>query len=270
MNPQPSFKQFVCLSGLPRSGSTLLSALLSQNPDIHAEGNSPVCQLMWDMQTSCNTTSREQIHANGRIQTAIRLISRIPHIYYEGIPEKIVVDKCRSWTLDANIQMLHDYIDENIKVIVLERSVTEIVKSFARLYRQAGVFSEEKESKLVELGSEPLMRSLAGVLWAKDNNQRGTFLFIHYDDLVSNPQETLDKIYAFCGWEPFAHHFENIRVKYPENDEVYSLPGQHVVREKISKTPSITSLSKALTDYCNKIDQDVGYSIPPPITFTFS
>jgi len=53
-----SYSQFVCLSGLPRSGSTLLSAILSQNPLIHAEGNSAVCQLMWDMQMSCFNTSR--------------------------------------------------------------------------------------------------------------------------------------------------------------------------------------------------------------------
>ena len=41
-----SFQQFVCLSGLPRTGSTLLSAILSQNPLIHAEGNSAVSPLM--------------------------------------------------------------------------------------------------------------------------------------------------------------------------------------------------------------------------------
>ena len=41
------------LSGLPRTGSTLLSAILYQNPKIHAEGNSGLCQLMWDLEVSC-------------------------------------------------------------------------------------------------------------------------------------------------------------------------------------------------------------------------
>ena len=33
--------------GLPRSGSTLLTALLNQNPDIHAGTLSPVFELMY-------------------------------------------------------------------------------------------------------------------------------------------------------------------------------------------------------------------------------
>ena len=37
-----SFDQFVCLAGMPRAGSTVLAAILSQNPQIHTEGNSPM------------------------------------------------------------------------------------------------------------------------------------------------------------------------------------------------------------------------------------
>jgi sulfotransferase len=257
MNPQPSFQQFVCLSGLPRSGSTLLSALLCQNPNIHAEGNSAVCQLMWDMQQSCSTTSKEQLLANRRIPTAKRLISSIPHIYYQGITEKVVVDKCRSWTLEPNIKLLRDFVDKNYKVIVLERPIVEIVQSFAKLYRSAGISNEEREKALVIPESEPVMRSLAGVLWAKEHNQEGNFLFIQYDELVSQPKETLDKIYAFCGWETFEHDFEKVEIKYPEMDEVYQLPGQHSVRAKVGKSKNNTVLSTTLTEQCRKIDNQI-------------
>ena len=258
MNPQPpSFQQFVCLSGLPRSGSTLLSALLCQNPAIHAEGNSAVCQLMWDMQSSCCNTSKEQLTATGRLETARRLISSIPHIYYEGITEKVVVDKCRSWTLEPNIELLQKYIDKNIKVVVLERPITEIARSFAKLYHQTGNYSEERIENLIKPGSEPVMRSLSGILWAREHNQSGTFLFIQYDDLVENPKEAIDNVYSFCGWEPFEHHFDNIMVKYPENDEVYSLPGQHIVRSSIEKIPNKTALSPSLEQQCRRIDEAI-------------
>ena len=109
------YNQFVCLSGLPRSGSTLLSAILSQNPLIHAEGNSAVCQLMWDIQKTCCTTASEQLKANMRFQTVFDLISSVPRIYYKNITEKIVVDKCRSWTIEANYNLLSQFIDKNIK-----------------------------------------------------------------------------------------------------------------------------------------------------------
>jgi hypothetical protein len=64
-------KNFVMMCGLPRTGSTLLSSILNQNPLIHAEGNSAVCQLMWDMEVSCNTSGQEQIKANKRENTRV-------------------------------------------------------------------------------------------------------------------------------------------------------------------------------------------------------
>ena len=39
-------QQFHFIAGLPRSGSTLFSALLRQNPDFHADISSPVMGLV--------------------------------------------------------------------------------------------------------------------------------------------------------------------------------------------------------------------------------
>jgi len=87
----PSFSQFVCLSGLPRSGSTLLSAILSQNPLIHAEGNSAVCQIMWDTHTSCFTKANEQLRANNREQTIFDLVSQIPIFITKIFQKKLLL-----------------------------------------------------------------------------------------------------------------------------------------------------------------------------------
>ena len=123
-------KKYIGLSGLPRSGSTLLSSILSQNPDIHAEGNSAVCQLMADMQHSCNWNSKEQLLANNRHNTTKDLISSIPSIYYKDVKASIIIDKCRSWTLPLNMDMFYNYLDSNPKIIVLERPIIDVVKSF--------------------------------------------------------------------------------------------------------------------------------------------
>lgn len=250
-----SFSQFVCLSGMPRSGSTLLSAILSQNPLIHAEGNSALCQLMWDMQVSCLTTANEQLRANRRENTMFNIITQIPHVYYKDIPETIVVDKCRSWTLKPNIDMLHNYIDKNVKVIVLERPVVDVVKSFAKLYKANNIYTDELANKLITPNSEPIMRSLEGIKWAKINNTDNTFIFINYDELVKNTQETIGKIYDFCGWTPFNHDFNNIVSKYPENDDIYKLHGQHEIRSTINKKNNKILLDDILYKKCTIIDK---------------
>ena len=256
-----SFKQFVCLSGLPRTGSTLLSALLSQNPAIHAEGNSAVCQLMWDTQQSCLTSANQQLVATNRqFSTMSALMSQIPHIYYQGITEQIVVDKCRSWTLLPNIEMLRKYVDANIKIIVMERPIREIVASFIKLYRKNGWLPDnEVEQNILKPNSEPIMRSIAGINWAKKNNQNNTFIFISYRELVTDPAATLDKIYAFCGWTPFAgHDYINIVSKYPENDAIYKLDGQHFVRSSIGAEIGPDQLSNKLQQQCKLIDDIMG------------
>ena len=40
-------KQYIFLAGLPRSGSTLFTSILNQNPDIFASSSSPVCNTLY-------------------------------------------------------------------------------------------------------------------------------------------------------------------------------------------------------------------------------
>ena len=252
-------KQFVCLSGLPRAGSTLLSAILSQNPLIHAEGNSAVCQLMWDLHQSCSVTSKEQLLANGREKITPRdIISQIPALYYKDILEEIVVDKCRSWTIPANVQLLENYVDKNFKIIVLERSVKDVVKSFVKLYRNNGV-KGNIETKLIEPNSEPIMRSIAGINWAKKNNHNNNFIFIGYEDLINKTEETINKIYDFCGWTHFEHNFTSVESKYPENDSIYGLKGMHKVNKRVEIIENNVILSSKTIEHCEKIDKLMGY-----------
>lgn len=245
--------KFIALSGLPRSGSTLLSAILSQNPDIHAEGNSAVCQLMWDMQQSCNGNSQQQLIANNKYDVSYDLITSIPNIYYKNVKQSVIFDKCRSWTLPDNMNMLYKYIDENPKVIVLERPIIDIVKSFVSL-RLKNNWQGNPEEGLLDEWSEPIMRSYNGVKWAKKNNN-GEFLFVKYDDIVTDHKLTLKRIYEFCELKHFEHNFSHIVNNHPENDKVYEMLGQHDIRPTISKRNIEVKLSNEIIKKCKALDQ---------------
>ena len=256
--------QFVCLSGLPRSGSTALSAILSQNPAIHAEGNSAVCQLMWDMNLSCTKNVTEQLEANDRQYTIHDMMVQIPNTYYRNVQRgtKVIVDKCRAWTLAANVELLRKYIDLKIKIIVLERPVTDVIKSFAKLYKHnawSDTFSHKCLNEMLIHDSEPIMRPLKGIREAKANNSDNTFLFIQYDDFVNEPQATMDRIYQFCGWVPFQHTFQGIVNKHPENDESYKLKGFHDIRSTLGKEENTIVLPPDVLEKCKQIDTFMGY-----------
>lgn len=252
-----SFDQFVCLSGLPRSGSTLLSAILSQNPALHCEGNSPVCHLMWEM---CNILSvhSEQIRANKKESAACDIVSQIPHIYYQNIPERIVLDKCRSWTIPTNITMLESSMKIDVKIIVMTRSIVEIAGSFANLYKKNKFSNDEINTKIRELlhpNSEPLMRSITGLNCAKKSYDETKYLFVNYDDLINKTDETIRKIYTFCGWIPYQHSFDNITTKYAEDDTVYGLNGFHDIRPIVGRQQYDMLLSAEIMQKCSMIEK---------------
>lgn len=243
-------KKFIALSGLPRSGSTLLSAILSQNPKIYSEGISALCQLMWDTQE--NYKDYEAVYANNRMWTIKNIVSAMPEAYYKHVDQPIIVDKCRSWTLPANMELLKNYIDKNPKVIVLERPIIEIVKSFVNIRKQNN-WEGDLEARLLNDESEPIMRSYDGVKWAKANNN-GEFLFIQYDDLVHNTKGVIEKIYKFCELKPFKHDLNNIINKHPQNDEIYNLIGLHDIRPTINKRYLDVVLTDATIKKCKAID----------------
>lgn len=185
---------------------------------------------MWDMLQSCEQNCNEQLIANNRFDTTYHLVNRIPEIYYENTTRQVVVDKCRSWTLPANQDLLRRFVTDTPKTIVLTRPIDEIVASFAALYEQND--KEFDESVLLREDSEPLMRSLRGVEWAKQVN-KGEFFFITYKELVDDTDAVLDSVYGFIGIERFEHDLNNIVNVLPENDAVYGLIGMHDVRQTI-------------------------------------
>lgn len=186
---------------------------------------------MWDMSQSCQLNCGEQLAANRRYFTEYDLIKEIPHIYYRNTDRPIVVDKCRSWTLPANQDLIRRFITDNPKTIVLTRPIREIVQSFAALYAKNNKPFDEQE--LMRENSEPLMRSLRGVEWAKEWNE-GEFLFVEYDDLVTQTTAVLQRIYQFLDIPPFDHDLTNIVNCNPEDDNVYGLIGMHDVRPTIT------------------------------------
>lgn len=244
------------LSGLPRTGSTLLTSILSQNPNIYSEGNSALCQLMWDMRTSCRESSYEQLIASSKIHMEHELLSSIPKVYYKDTDYKIIIDKCRSWTLPDNLEVIKENINPNPKIIVMTRSVVEVMKSMVNIYLKSD--QPNPQEIFIKNGTEPIMRSLYGVAWAKENDN-GEFIFVSYNDLLANTKETIDRIYKFCGWAKFEHTFDNITTKYHENENIYAVKNMHEVRPTISKREIDVELSKEVLERCQELDSIYDY-----------
>ena len=249
-------KKFVMMCGLPRTGSTLLSSILAQNPLIHSAGQSAVCQLLWDTKISFeNQAVNQVILSNKKPNLKYDLMRSIVDVYYKEVHKPIIVDKCWYWNNPENVQLLKEHLDPDPKFIVLLRPFGEIIASFVNLANKNKVNWLSEETLLDS--SSTLMRSAENILWNKTNNENGNFLFVKYDSLVNDMPSALTKIYEFCGWEPYIHNLNRIINETPEDDTVYELIGMHDVRSKISVKKNKVKLSKKTIELCSKIDEQI-------------
>jgi sulfotransferase len=88
-------KTYYFMAGLPRSGSTLLSSLLNQNPRIHSGPSSPVTGLMLLLEQQLS--SDELFLAYPKPQQAARIIASTLENYYLDVEKPVIIDKNRSW-----------------------------------------------------------------------------------------------------------------------------------------------------------------------------
>lgn len=246
------------MSGLPRSGSTLLSALLNQNPEIHASTNSPLLDTIHYTEEYLLYKS-EQYRAHPKPECAHKVLSSIAPNYYFNTPESIIVDKSRGWV--NQIQHIRDYITPEPKIICMVRNIQDIMVSFLALIEKSQSLSFIDKGLIennVELTNdnrcEYLMspRGIIGMSYhalaeAYRKGHQKYMLIVEYENLISSPQQEMNRIHSFLGLDLYSYDFSNVRPKYDENDVVYGLKNMHTVRNKVQKINRDNS--KYLSDF---------------------
>lgn len=162
------------------------------------------------------------------------MIADLPARYYSQVTRPVVIDKCRAWTMQANVEMLRKYVTPHPKIIVLTRDPADIIASFKSLFERNGRNDFDTSGMVDEFN-----RNMVGVQMAKDANDPETFLFVQFENLISNTQSELNRVYQFLDMEPFEHNLTNIVTMNPEDDSVYGLIGMHDVRSTIGKRDAV-------------------------------
>lgn len=253
-------KTYHFLAGLPRSGNTLLSALLNQNTNIYSTSISPVSGLMWNFEQE----AYKMEHLGRNIENKIKVnefLSSFMDNYYKKIEKPIIIDREKSWGTPANLEIIKKYITTTPKIIFTVRDVLEILASFIRLdfnslkieyFNQQHYMSNYRFEK--DLAAEYIMKldgemdktllSLASAFYPEN---KGIFHIVEYDDLVFNPDETMAKIYNFLEIPYYKHNFNKIEKIEIDNDEVIGFPKNlHDVKKSLCQSSTDISI---LSDY---------------------
>jgi len=124
-------KTYHFLAGLPRSGNTLLSSILNQNPNIYSSPLSPIAGMMWDYRGLYNTETMNRNKEN-KLRADIFLSSFINN-FYKDVEKPIVIDREKTWGTPANLALIKEYITPTPKIIFTVRDVLDIIASFVKM-----------------------------------------------------------------------------------------------------------------------------------------
>lgn len=219
------------LSGLPRSGNTLLSALLNQNPEIYCSPLSTLSTIMYQMQTNL-TENATCIRNEENYKRTCESITNYPKIFYKDVNKPIIIDRDKYWGTPGNLFLIKEFITPTPKIIFTVRDILEILASFVKLdfeniltkAKNANLYMSEYRSSL-DLVCEYLMlpnasidKSLLSLSSAFKPENKGMFHIVDYNDLVNNPEETMKNIYTFLEIDHFKHDFLNIKKQEVDND----------------------------------------------------
>ncbi len=229
------------ISGLPRSGSTLLSALLKQNPKFHASVTSPVSSLCSVLQQKMSGGSEFHVFFND--ERRHKILKGVFDSYYADLPVgKVVFDTNRTWTGKA---ALLGKLYPTSRIICCVRDVGWVIDSVERMLAKnplelSRIFNFKTNSS-VYARVEILMNSDNGLIgqawstlrecWFGENAKR--MIVIPYDKLVSEPERIMRELYQELGEEPFKHDFDNVVYDEPDYDAILGMPGMHEVGKKV-------------------------------------
>lgn len=237
------------ISGLPRSGSTLLAAILSQNPRFHARMSSPLSQILTQTFTAMGKDNEFALFITPAQRQAI--LTGIFNSYYQSLPAEVVFDTSRAW--NTKLPLLKTLFP-TAKVISCVRNLAWVMDSLETIVRRnplevSGMFQNAGEAATVYTRTATLGLSDRLVGYAYDalkeayySQEAEMMLLVDYEALTQAPAQVMQLIYQFIDQPYFDHDFNNLEYQEEEFDTIMKTPGLHTVKRQVKYQPRPTIL----------------------------
>jgi len=221
------------LSGLPRSGSTVLAAILNQNTDVHVSTTSG---LVYALDSLANIWSESNLLGENdpERKKLVKTMRGTIDAFYD-VPESVVIDKARTWPLKVILGAMHQVLDKQPKIIATVRNIPECAASFVRLAKPEDLNDFMYSGQLIAhlKGSYATLR---------DGYEAfpECFYFVEYENLLSQPEKELERIHKFLELEPFEYDFKNIDGESVKEDDeqLHGVAGLHDIKPTLEKQHS--------------------------------
>lgn len=259
------FQRIHFISGLPRSGSTLLAALLAQNPRFHAGMSGPLASLFGSLLGEMSARNEFSVFIDDAQRK--RLLRGLFDNYYADESAEVVFDTSRAWCtrLPALAALYPD-----ARVIACVRQVPWIVDSIERLIRRntfqpSSIFNYSPGGTVYTRANG--IASSDGMLgYAYDALKEACYgahadrlLLVQYETLTHEPAAALKAIYEFLGEPAFEHDFKRVDYNAEAFDAKAGTPGLHTVRPSVEANERASILPP---DLFNRFGNDAFWCDP--------
>ncbi len=242
-------RTLVCVTGLPRAGSTLVCQMLAQHPEIHCDGlTSPLCNVLLSIR---RTIGKDRFflsqldHSFDRSYASLgTAMQGFVDGWYRHATRPVVVDKNRAWLHAVELLL---QIEPTAKLVVCLRELGQIYGSieaqhqrtilldfldeladYDRFGRADKLFAQDRT-----IGAP--LRSLESVADLPRAVQERLYM-LRFEDLAERPVEQMSQLYAWLGVGPLRIDPDRLATITPqESDSHYSMKYPHRQRERLGK-----------------------------------
>ena len=234
-------RKFHFISGLPRAGTTLLAAILNQNPRFRAGMTSPLADIMGVVMAEASSKNDFSFDVSDEQRVAL-LRGLVENFYSAQAGADVMFDTSRLWC--SRMQLLN-VLFPGVKVIACVRQLAWVLDSMERLVRRqpvsvSKVFRFDTNTTVysrVEALTDP--RGMVGFAYQATKeafygpHAQDHLLMLTYESLVHDPAAAVRAVYQFLGEPWFEHDFDHIEYNADEFDARVGMPGLHSVRPKV-------------------------------------
>lgn len=241
-------KTIYFVAGLPRSGSTLLTNILAQNPEVYTTPTSGIIDMLVNVRNHWDQNQAFKAMDNSLSeQIKQQVMQNMLQGYFAHTPHSVCIDKNRFWC--EFLEMAGALVGgrDKVKVIVTVRDVRDVLASFEQLYRNTSALGQLPQENSMAMkfktargrmevfaeDSQPVGRAFNAIRDAITRGWRENMHFVEYDTLTTNPDKTLKGIYNFLGQPNHQHNFNHVEQVTHEDDAVYGFKDLHIIRNKV-------------------------------------
>lgn len=233
-------KKLIYVTGLPRSGSTLLCQLLAHHPEIDCPGHSsPLCPALLGLrhQLSDSDFLLAQLDVDFQVgyQRLLNAFRGFMNGWVAGSDRPWVVDKNRGWLQHLDTV---SHLDPDFRMLVCVRELGQIYGSVEAQHQKTLLLDfPDHLANMTHYDRADTLFANKGVIGAPlhaiealqdcDPALQQRLFYVVFEHLMSAPDEVMNSLYAWLGLSPVAVNWQNLAVKPHESDSYYRYKYRH-------------------------------------------